>query len=354
MVSSQYTDKTGYTIIGNATVSGNIKTKDFTSLQTKLQELKDKIQKNNEIISNYTNELSKLNSAFVQIPTPPFIPKDLYSTDFLVVHENDIHLFVTNSSQGDVNQAYFFSTLQNVWKMTGTSVPSFGAGVFVDGVGLFDSSFLFIINSQSAVWRYNLTHWKSDFAEQGIYTASTKSITARYGRHLLVFGGLDSQKNALNQLVLIDNSGYSSITVPRQFQQLMYDGSVAVVNDVAYIFPNFFNFNSTIYVRPLYGVGENKDVTPTNSIAFPPRFASCTFTFKNEIYLFGGKGSQQYYGELLKYDIASNSFINITTVSNIPSPRSHSKCVVCGEFLYLFGGVMNETKYNDFYKLKLE
>lgn len=80
------------------------------------------------------------------------------------------------------------------------------------------------------------------------------------------------------------------------------------------------------------------EILKPNTELPPRRTGHASVTYKDKIYIFGGTDGQYHYNDTWCYDVATNSWKELSCIGYIPVPREgHATCLV-DDVMYIFGG----------------
>mmetsp|Transcript_10009 Transcript_10009/g.37350 ORF Transcript_10009/g.37350 Transcript_10009/m.37350 type:complete len:925 (+) Transcript_10009:969-3743(+) len=85
-----------------------------------------------------------------------------------------------------------------------------------------------------------------------------------------------------------------------------------------------------------------------------PRHDHSMCVVGGKMFLFGGTNSEEYYKDLLEFDLSSNTWFRTKTHGKSPGRRSGHSAVMYGTSIYIFGGGNDEKLYNDIFMLNTE
>jgi chromosome segregation ATPase len=121
-----------------------------------------------------------------------------------------------------------------------------------------------------------------------------------------------------------------------------YGHTVAIVGSRFFVFGGqvdgtFMNDLWTFDLNSLKTTPTWDVLTPATDVP-PRRTGHASITHKDKIYIFGGTDGQYHYNDTWCYDVASNSWSELSCIGYIPVPREgHAACLV-DDVMYIFGG----------------
>lgn len=87
--------------------------------------------------------------------------------------------------------------------------------------------------------------------------------------------------------------------------------------------------------------------TTIGNDSFPPRIGFTAKCYKDTLFVFGGKGSKEHFGELLSLSLNNQQSRWETLTNNGPYPRSFHSSNIFGDKLLIFGGKSGNKIHSD-------
>lgn len=122
-----------------------------------------------------------------------------------------------------------------------------------------------------------------------------------------------------------------------------YGHTVSIVGARFFVFGgqvdgSFMNDLWSFDLNSLKSVPKWELIKPSTGDAPPRRTGHASVTYNNKIYIFGGTDGQFHYNDTWCYDVAANSWKELSCIGYIPVPREgHATCLV-DDVMYIFGG----------------
>jgi serine/threonine protein kinase len=107
-----------------------------------------------------------------------------------------------------------------------------------------------------------------------------------------------------------------------------------------------YNFENNTWTKVKYSVDSS---VPLNL----ERFHHDCALYKNTLLVFGGKGAEESYGDLLEFNFDTRRWRVLECVGDRPSPRWGHSLIVIGDTGWVFGGRDKVAHYGDFFKFSL-
>lgn len=113
---------------------------------------------------------------------------------------------------------------------------------------------------------------------------------------------------------------------------------------------NSLNNISELFHYSLYSWSEFSKFKTNN----PPSLAyAVSITFKNRIYVHGGKYQNEISDHVYMFDIETRNWSQLQTYGESPGKRYGHSGAIFGNFLFIFGGHDGQLPLNTAYKLNL-
>jgi hypothetical protein len=68
---------------------------------------------------------------------------------------------------------------------------------------------------------------------------------------------------------------------------------------------------------------------------------------------FGGKGDRHHHNDTWSFDISTRKWTELQCTGSIPSPRAYHAAVLIDGVMYVYGGYMHGTYFDDLIGLQL-
>jgi N-acetylneuraminic acid mutarotase len=99
----------------------------------------------------------------------------------------------------------------------------------------------------------------------------------------------------------------------------------------------------------------NKNVKKLNFKNKIKRTSHSSVNFKNQLYIFGGENEfETESNDLFQINFQNESFDEIETFGQIPTPRCHHSCSLYGEYMFIVGGYHGNFVLNDIFQYHFE
>ena len=160
----------------------------------------------------------------------------------------------------------------------------------------------------------------------------------------------DDYENSVFQISLSDICNCTELSTTLSKDNIVYNYAFSYNSKSSYIFGGYSSSGITnTFLK--YSFETSALSIETKSYKSPRKLMNASLVKILEyLYLFGGMYDETRYNELWRYDIKSSLWQRLKSNGDIPSPRSHHAAGVDGDIMIIFGGKDNSIYFNDAYQ----
>jgi hypothetical protein len=230
-------------------------------------------------------------------------------------------------------------------ELAGSEIVFFNSNLFVVGGVTKSENFHHLI-------KFDLENKNWTFIQCGFYPPRSKFFAFMNGSKMfLMFGFNEKTQKLENSIFSADFSDLEKIVFEKvdsikKFS--VFDYAAASDGSVVYIFGGCSLENFTNLLIKYSPRESNEIQMVTSSYPSPKRLMNASLvSISGFLYLFGGMFEEIRFNELWKFDIDNVQWIRLEYYGDIPSPRSHHSAGSDGETMIIFGGRDSGRLFND-------